>query len=59
MARIKNARISFGIEFSVGDVIVPKQEKRKISTQLDGFTEPKVNTYSLEKTIAEKIYARF
>lgn len=38
----------------MGDVIVPKQEKRKIPTQLDDFTAPTVNTYSLETTIAEK-----
>lgn len=41
----------------MGDVIVPRQEKRKIPTQLDGFSEPTVNTYSLETTIAEKIDA--
>ena len=34
-----------------------KQEKRKIPTQLDYFTAPVVNTYSLESTIAEKTYA--
>ena len=34
-----------------------KQEKRKIPTQLDHFTAPVVNTYSLETTIAEKTYA--
>ena len=55
MARIKNTKTPFSIDFGVGDVIVPKQEKRKIPTQLDGFTEPAVNTYSLETTIAEKI----
>ena len=57
VARIKNTRTPFSIDFGVGDVIVPKQEKRKIPTQLDGFTEPTVNTYSLETTIAEKIDA--
>ena len=57
MARIKNTKTPFSIDFGVGDVIVPKQEKRKIPTQLDGFTEPIVNTYSLETTIAEKIDA--
>ena len=55
MARIKNTKMPFSIDFGVDDVIVPKQEKRKIPTQLDGFTEPAVNTYSLETTIAEKI----
>ncbi len=57
VARIKNTKTPFSIDFGVGDVIVPKQEKRKIPTQLDDFTEPTVNTYSLETTIAEKIDA--
>ena len=57
VARIKNTKIPFSIDFGVGDVIVPKQEKRRIPTQLDGFTAPTVNTYSLETTIAEKIDA--
>ncbi len=57
VARIKNTRTPFGIDFGVGDVIVPKQEKRKIPTQLSDFDTPVVNTYSLETTIAEKIDA--
>ena len=57
IARIKNTRTPFGIDFGVGDVIVPKQKKRKIPTQLDNFDAPTVNTYSLETTIAEKIDA--
>ncbi len=57
VARIKNTRTPFSIDFGVGDVIVPKQEKRKIPTQLDNFPAPTVNTYSLETTIAEKIDA--
>ncbi len=57
VARIKNTKTPFSIDFGVGDVIVPKQEKRKIPTQLEGFTAPTVNTYSLETTIAEKIDA--
>lgn len=57
VARIKNTKTPFSIDFGVGDVIVPKQEKRKIPTQLDNFTAPTVNTYSLETTIAEKIDA--
>lgn len=56
-ARIKNTKTPFRIDFGVGDVIVPKQEKRKIPTQLECFTAPTVNTYSLETTIAEKIDA--
>lgn len=57
VARIKNLRIPFSIDFGVGDVIVPNKEKRKIPTQLDDFTVPVINTYSLETTIAEKIDA--
>lgn len=57
IARIKNTRTPFAIDFGVGDVIVPKQEKRKIPTQLDDFTAPTVNTYSIETTVAEKIDA--
>ena len=57
VARIKNTKTPFSIDFGVGDIIVPKQEKRKIPTQLDDFPAPTVNTYSLETTIAEKIDA--
>lgn len=57
VARIKNTRTPFSIDFGVGDVIVPKQKRRKIPTQLSDFTAPVVNTYSLETTIAEKIDA--
>lgn len=57
VAHIKNTRTPFRIDFGVGDVIVPKQEKRKIPTQLNDFSSPMINTYSLETTIAEKIDA--
>lgn len=57
VARIKNTKTPFGIDFGVGDVIVPKQERRQIPPQLDDFSAPTVNTYSLETTIAEKIDA--
>lgn len=57
LAKIKNTKTPFGIDFGVGDVIVPKQEKRKIPTQLDDFNAPTVNTYSLETTVAEKLDA--
>ena len=52
---IKNDNVE--IDFGVGDVIVPKQERRKIPTQLGDFTAPTVNTYSIETTVAEKIDA--
>lgn len=57
VAYIKNTKTPFSIDFGVGDIIVPKHEKRRIPTQLDNFTAPMVNTYSLETTIAEKIDA--
>ena len=39
VARIKNTKMPFSIDFGVGDVIVPKQEKHRIHTQLDDFTK--------------------
>lgn len=57
VAHIKNTRTPFSIDFGVGDVIVPKQEKRKIPTQLDDFSAPTVNTYSIETAVAEKLDA--
>ena len=57
IARIKNTRTPFSIDFGVGDVIVPKQEKRRIPTQLPDFESPTVNTYSVETTVAEKFDA--
>ena len=57
VAHIKNTKTPFSIDFGVGDVIVPRQEKRKIPTQLSDFDAPVVNTYSIETTVAEKIDA--
>lgn len=57
VARIKNTRTPFSIDFGVGDVIVPRQERRTIPTQLPDFEAPTVNTYSLETTVAEKLDA--
>lgn len=57
MAKIKNTKTPINIDFGVGNVIIPRQEKRAIPTQLAEFEKPVVNTYSLETTIAEKIDA--
>lgn len=57
VARIKNTKTPIKIDFGVGDIIVPKPKKRRIPTQLEGFTSPMINTYSLESTVAEKIDA--
>lgn len=55
--KIKNTKTPFNVDFGIGDVIVPKAEKRLIPTQLDTFTSPEVITYSLESTVAEKFDA--
>ena len=57
VAQIKNTRTPFGIDFGIGDIIVPGAKKRKIPTQLNDFPAPTVNTYSIETTIAEKLDA--
>lgn len=57
VARINNTRTPFTIDFGVGDIIVPHQEKRPIPTQLSDFKAPIINTYSLETTVAEKLDA--
>ena len=57
IGRIKNVRVPFNIDIGIGDVIVPKSELRRISTQLTGFEAPEISTYSLESTIAEKFDA--
>lgn len=57
MGKMKNTRTPFNVDLGVGDVIVPKSEKRVIPVQLDEFTKPEISTYSLESTIAEKFDA--
>lgn len=54
---IKNVRVPFNVDIGVGDVIVPNAERRNIQTQLDGYENPEILTYSLESTIAEKFDA--
>ena len=54
---IKNVRVPFNVDIGVGDVIVPEPQSRQVRTQLDGFSEPEILTYSLESTIAEKFDA--
>lgn len=57
IGKIKNTRTPFSVDLGVGDIIVPKAEKRVIPVQLDEFTKPEISTYSLESTIAEKFDA--
>lgn len=57
IGKIKNTRTPFSVDLGIGDIIVPKAEKRIIPVQLDEFTRPEISTYSLESTIAEKFDA--
>lgn len=57
IGRINNVRIPFSIDAGIDDIIVPNPVKREILTRLPDFQAPKVYTYSLESTIAEKFDA--
>jgi len=57
IARIKNVRVPFNVDIGVGDIVVPEPSFRGIKTQLPDFQSPRVLTYSLESTIAEKFDA--
>lgn len=57
LGRINNVRIPFSIDVGIDDIIVPNPVKREILTRLPDFETPKVYTYSLESTIAEKFDA--
>ena len=54
IGQIKKTRTPFSVDLGIGDVIIPKAEKREIPVQLDNYQRPVVATYSLESTIAEK-----
>ena len=57
IGHIKSVRVPFGVDIGVGDIIVPKAQKRAVPPQLDGYDAPEIFTYSLESTIAEKFDA--
>lgn len=59
LAIIANTKTPFDIDIGLGDVIAPKVNEVEIPTQLDGFVPPRVASYSLESTIAEKLQAMF
>ena len=56
-AEIREICLKEDVDIGVGDVIIPKAERRNIQTQLDGYEKPEILTYSLESTIAEKLDA--
>jgi len=57
VGHIKKVRLPFNIDIGIGDIVVPRPEKRVVKTQLDGYDAPKILTYSLESAIAEKFEA--
>jgi predicted nucleotidyltransferase component of viral defense system len=57
VGRIKNTQTPFNVDFGIGDVVIPRAEKRRIPTQLGDFEAPEIGTYSLESTVAEKFDA--
>lgn len=52
---IGRVRIPFSIDFGVGDIIIPSPVERTLPVLLPEFEEPKILTYSLESTVAEKL----
>lgn len=59
LAMIANTKTPFDVDIGIGDIIVPAANEIEIPTQLEGFIPPKVASYSLESTIAEKLEAMF
>ncbi|WP_352418884.1 nucleotidyl transferase AbiEii/AbiGii toxin family protein [Proteiniborus sp.] len=54
---IGRTKTPFNIDFGVGDIIVPSPVERILPVLLPEFEKPKVLTYSLESTVAEKLDA--
>ena len=54
---IGKTRTPFSIDFGVGDIVVPSPVERTLPVLLTGFEQPKIFTYSLESTVAEKVDA--
>ncbi|AUS98437.1 hypothetical protein CDQ84_03860 [Clostridium thermosuccinogenes] len=57
MGSIGRVKIPFSIDLGVGDVVVPSPVERTLPVLLPEFEEPKILTYSLESTVAEKLDA--
>ncbi len=47
----------FSIDFGVGDIVIPLPVERTLPVLLPDFEEPRILTYSLESTVAEKVDA--
>lgn len=59
LAFIKNTRTKISIDIGVGDVVIPAPMLREIPVILEESNSPKIYTYSIETTIAEKLDAIF
>jgi predicted nucleotidyltransferase component of viral defense system len=57
MGFIGRVKIPLSIDLGVGDVVVPSPVERTLPVLLPEFEEPKILTYSLESTVAEKLDA--
>lgn len=57
IGHIQNVRVPFSIDMGVGDIIFPKAQIREIYALLPDEQAPRILTYSLESTIAEKFQA--
>lgn len=57
IGHILNVRVPFGIDLGVGDVITPAACEREVYAMLPDYTPPRLLTYSLESSIAEKLDA--
>jgi hypothetical protein len=54
---IGRTRTPFSIDFGVGDIVIPSPVERTLLVLLPDFEEPRILTYSLESTVAEKVDA--
>ncbi|WP_312700215.1 nucleotidyl transferase AbiEii/AbiGii toxin family protein [Sedimentibacter sp.] len=54
---VGKTKTPFSIDFGIGDIVVPSEVERTLPVLISGFEEPKVLTYSLYSTVAEKLDA--
>ncbi len=54
---IGRTKTPFSIDFGIGDIVIPSPVERTLPALLSEFQKPRIFTYSLESTVAEKIDA--
>jgi hypothetical protein len=54
---IGKTKTPFSIDFGIGDIVIPSPVERTLPVLLSEFQKPRIFTYSLESTVAEKIDA--